>query len=160
MLYPGLLDRLYWPPGGEKKNRLTAEDIRTLAAHLNLEADRIDPDRVLFEAMVLTPDRESRARIDERNRHPASPPPLLSFDRQQVPVTAGQLMVAVPRQPVTSQEQVLKCIVDTCHKEPEAPGVVAHRISESFEYDPRTYSDDWTGCSIGLSALPALRDDA
>jgi hypothetical protein len=159
VVYPGFLDRLYWPPGRERRNRLTPEDIRTLAAHLDLKADRIDPDRVIFEAMILTPDREARARIEERNHHVAAPPPWLSFDRQAVPVTAGQLMAAAPREAVTSQDQVLKCIADTCHKQPEVPGMVGHGISEARRYDPHTYGDVRTGGNIGFSSLPALPED-
>lgn len=158
VLYPGILDRLYWPPSQDKKDRLTPEELRMLAAHLHLKADRIDPDTVMFEAMILTPDRETRARIRRRNRHAAAPPPLLSFDRQPVPITAGELMRAAPEQPMTSKEYVLKCIVDTCHKLPQPPGMTGHGIPEWREYDPRTYADDRATSNIGLSTLPPLPD--
>jgi hypothetical protein len=158
ILYPGILDRLYWPPSQDKKDRLTPADLRRLAAHLHIKADRIDPDTVMFEAMILTPDRETRARIRQRNRHAAAPPPLLSFDRQPVPITAAELMRAAAEKAMTSKEHVLKCIVDTCHKLPQPSGMTGHAVPEWREYDPRTYGDNRATSNIGLGTLPPLPD--
>jgi hypothetical protein len=160
VLYPGYVDRLIWPPGTAwpEKHWFAPEDIKALALHLHHQAERIGPDTVIFESVILIPDRLTQARIAEHNRHPAALIPPLAFDRRRVPITAGRLAVAPPENDTSLEARVLKCMIGTCHKLPPAPGIVGHPISEALDYDPLTYGSDPTNSRIGFGTLAALPD--
>jgi hypothetical protein len=160
VLFPRFLARLYWPPGEERpKDRLSLEDVKKLSAHLKSTVENLKPDTVEFDAVICTPDPESRRRIGEHNRRvkpgPTVMPPRVTFNRQRVPITVGALMGRAPRTATALQEAALRCIVNACQRLPagDQPRMVGHGIRESESYDPTIPYE------IGFSILPAAPDD-
>jgi hypothetical protein len=168
VLFPGILATLYWPPGEERKDRLTLEDVNRLAVNLKSVVKDLKPDTVLFDAVICTLDPESQRRVKERNRQmmlrPTAMPPLsVTFNRQPVPITVGALTRPVPKETVTPQGAALLGIVNTCHRRPlsNLPGLVRRGIRETEEYSPAIAYE--IGFGIARSAgrsVASARDSA
>jgi hypothetical protein len=159
VLFPGMLLRLYWPPGQAEKDCLTLEDITLLALGLEQPITSLKPDTVIFNAVVCTPDTDSQRRIRERNcemrlRPAVLPPPSLNFDRIQVPITIHMLMTPVPREVLSFQDAVLLCILTRCHRLPpgDPPRMAGYPIPARQRYDPSI------PYNIEFAALPGSED--
>ncbi len=160
VLFPGFLARLYWPPGKDRKDRLSLDDLRRLAVHLRGRPGDLRPDAVVFDAVVCTPDGESQARIRERNRRILSgltmmPPPAVHVERRRIPITVGALRKPVGQPATTPAEVALLCIVNACHLSPpgDPPGMVGYAIREAEAYDPALPYE------IAFGMLPPGPDD-
>src|SRR5262249_6728268 len=91
VLYPRILDKLYWTPEEDTKDRLSLEDVEKAFVHFKSTIKELKPDIVVFDAVICAPDLESQRRIREHNRQmrlrPAViPPPPVTFIRQRVPI--------------------------------------------------------------------------
>jgi len=147
VIFPGYLEKLYFPPSDEPKDRLTQDDVIKLAEHLHVGATDLTPETVVFRAAICTPDPESQRRIRARNRKMMSspapmPPPDVTFMRHLVPMTVKALMNPAPKTAATPDEAVLLCILKSCHKLPlsEQRGLLGYGIPEAEKYDPISYA--------------------
>jgi hypothetical protein len=160
VLYPRILDHLYWTPEDDTKDRLSLEDVEKVFAHFKSTIKESKPDTVVFDAVIYTPDPESQRRIREHNhqmrlRPAVMPPPAVTFIRQRVPIKVRDLMVPAPTRATTPQEVALLAIVHACHQRlpSDLPGLMGYGIREEEPYNPATLY------AIPFSVLPAAPDD-